>query len=48
MLKLHEKLKSILDNSKCDETPIRIEFTYDELAHLYSVEKGYQSLFGHY
>lgn len=39
---LHEKLKNILNNNKCNETLIKVELTYDELAHLYSVEKGFQ------
>jgi hypothetical protein len=43
MLKLHEKLKGILNNSKCNDIPINLELSYDELAHLYSIEKGFQS-----
>jgi hypothetical protein len=40
---LHKKLKILLDSNKCNNQPIKLELSYDELAHLYSIEKGYQT-----
>jgi len=39
---LHEKLKNALDNSEYNNENITIQLEYNELVHLYAMEKGYK------
>jgi len=41
-MSLCEKLKNILDNSECNNEIITISLEYNELVHLYAMEKGYK------